>query len=233
MDQTHTILIVDDNRISRRITSTFLKSLGISPMEATDGEEAIEFVQGVSFTAVFMNLYLPGINGYETTKKIRQLKINSDVPVIAITTENLGSMSAEMIDAGFTNVLNKPFVKVEVLKVLESLSGDSTPIFDYDKYKKTYKDVSLQNEIIQTFLDEEESDTARIKAAFKTNDPDKIYSAVHYMKGSFSYLKASKILIVTQKILDLIKQGNLPEALKYKEDFFEQYVELVGVLKKI
>jgi len=52
------------------------------------------------------------------------------------------------------------------------------------------------------------------------------------MKGSFSYLKAAKILIVTQKILDHIKKGNLVLALKHEQTFKSQYKELVEVLKK-
>lgn len=231
MDSKHTILVVDDNRISRRITSSFLKSFDVETYEAVDGEEAIEYIKGITFSAVFMNLYLPNMNGYETTKLIRKLPTNSTVPVIAITSENLDSLTREMVEAGFSDVLSKPFVKASVASFLQSLDQDSNPVFDVEKYKKTYKDVDLQRDIIDTFLNEEESDTKRIEAAFKSKNPDEIYSAVHYLKGSFSYLKASKILIVTQHILDSIKKGDNKEALKNRDKFIEQYKELVNEIK--
>jgi len=232
LSKKHSVLIVDDNRISRRITSTVLKSLDVSVYEAESGYEAIDFLNEFSCSAVFMNLYLPGMSGFETTVKIRELESNSDIPIIAITTDSFHEMSDEINDAGFTSVLGKPLQKEDVMKLLKSLDKDAFPVFDYEHYRSTYKDVSLQQDIVQTFLDEEESDTKRIQEAFLTGDGDEIYSAVHYMKGSFSYLKAAKILIVTQKILDHIKKGNLVLALKHEQTFKSQYKELVEVLKK-
>lgn len=225
-------LIVDDNRISRRITSTILKSLDVSVYEAENGYEAIDFLEEFSCTAVFMNLYLPDLNGFETTVRIRELERNNDVPIIAISADSFNKMSQEIIDAGFTTILGKPLQKDEVSKLLKSLEKDTLPVFDYEHYSTTYKDVSLQKDIVQTFLDEEESDTKRIQEAFLSGDGDEIYAAVHYMKGSFSYLKAAKILIVTQTILDHIKKGNLDLALKHELAFKSQYKELVEVLKK-
>ena len=227
----YTVLIVDDNRISRRIASVVLKSLGVTIYEAENGYEAVDFINEFRCTAVLMNLYLPSMNGYETTHKIRELKNNSDVPIIAVTTELVNEMSDEMIEAGFTSVITKPLQKDVVLKLLQSLDKDSTPVFDYEKYVTTYKDVSLQQDIVQTFIDEEKSDTERIHMAFQSGDGDEIYSAVHYMKGSFSYLKATKILIVTQVILDHIKEGNLALALKQEKVFKSQYEELLAELK--
>jgi len=141
-------------------------------------------------------------------------------------------MSDEMIEAGFTSVLTRPLQKDAVLKLLISLTKDSVPVFDYENYSTTYKDVSLQKDIVQTFIDEEVSDTERIYVAFQSGDGDEIYSAVHYMKGSFSYLKAAKILIVTQIILDHIKEGNLTLAFKHEQVFKIQYEELLEELKK-
>ena len=85
------------------------------------------------------------------------MKNNSDVPIIAVTTELVNEMSDEMIEAGFTSVITKPLQKDVVLKLLQSLDKDSTPVFDYVKYVTTYKDVSLQQDIVQTFIDEEKS----------------------------------------------------------------------------
>lgn len=228
----YSILIVDDNRISRRITSGVLKSLGVNVFEAENGQEAIDFLKEFRVTAVFMNVSLPGMSGYESTQGIRNLSINNDVPIIAITSEQLVEMSEEMIHIGFTNVLCKPYQIDAIVKLFELFNKDAIPVFDYKQYIKTYKDISLQKDIVQTFIDEEESDTNRINDSFSSRDGEKIYSAVHYMKGSFSYLKASKILIVTQTILDHIREGNLTLALPHEETFKTQYKELVEELKK-
>jgi len=227
-----TVLIVDDNRISRRITSALLLSLGITVLEAKDGFEAVDIAIHENVTVIFMNLYLPGMSGFETTSEIKEEK---DVPIIAITSEQEETLTDEMIEVGFTSVLNKPLQKEKVLKLLTKLSEkkESLPIFDYEHYKKTFKDVELQKDIIDTFLSEEESDTKRIKEAFKTNDKDEIYSAVHYMKGSFSYLKATRILVLTQSILDRLKLDDLEYAMIHKDEFIKQYQELVRELKKV
>ena len=227
-----TVLIVDESRISRRITSTILRSLGADYIEAKDGLEAVEKAEKSNITAIFMNLYVPGINGFEATKKIR--KKDKKIPIFAITTDKLDEMTPEMKEAGFTSFLIKPFDKSELLELLKvyNTKDDVLPIFDMKKYKKTYPDVELQRDILQTFLDEKETDTKRIKKAFKSKDIDEIYAAIHYMKGSFSYLKASKILVITQSILDELKKGNLDFALQKKDEFLTDYSDLVKELEK-
>ena len=229
--QKHKILIVDDNRINQRITSALLQSLGTEYSQAKNGFEAIDLAMDGDITAIFINLFLPGMNGFETTKKIR---LKSNIPIIAITSEQVNKMTDKMKAAGFTNVLFTPFDKEVVIKVLQSLTkGDTVPVFDQTLYKTTFKDVELQRDIIDTFLNEKTSDTTRITSAFKSKDTDEIYSAIHYMKGSFSYLKASKILVVTQNILDRLKQGDLDYALEHKDEFISQYNDLIEVLKKV
>ena len=227
-----TVLIVDDSRISRRITSTILRSLGADYIEAKDGLEAVELAEKSNFTAVFMNLYLPGINGFEATKRIR--KSNPKIPIFAITTDKLDDMTQEMKKAGFTDFLQKPFDKDSLLELLKTYNTkeESIPVFDVKKYKSVYPDVELQRDILQTFLDEKDADSKRLEKAFKTKDKDEIYAAIHYMKGSFSYLKASKILVITQSILDELKKGNVNYALKNKDIFLSDYKELVKELEK-
>lgn len=229
------VLIVDESRISRRITSMFLRSIGVDYVEAKDGIEAVEMAKKKNLTVVFMNLYIPGINGFEATKKIRNGKNNPEIPIYAITTDDLIEMSSDMKQAGFSGVLVKPFDKDEMINLLQSLgqsNGSDLAVFDIKKYREAYSDVELQRDIVQTFLEEKKSDSSRIEKAFSSKDGDQIYSAIHYLKGSFSYLKASKILVITQSILDNLKKGNVSFALDHKNEFIREYKELIAELEK-
>lgn len=226
----HCILIVDDNRISKRITSAFLGSIGASFEDVSSSADAIEKAKNDKYTAIFMNVVLPKMNGLQATKEIR--KFNKDIFIYAITSDHIDEMTEEMKDAGFTNVVSKPYNKEFVVKLL-SKSNETLPIFDHKQFEQTFKDKELQQDIIDTFLNEEVNDTQRLMTAFETKDNDKIYGAIHYMKGSFTYLKASKILELTQQMLDHLKQDDVTFSLQNKDLFLNLYKELIELLKKV
>lgn len=229
------VLIVDDNSINRRILGQFLKSIPLEVVEAKSGIEAIELVMKDSFIMIFMDILMPRLNGYQTTKEIRLM--NKKIPIIALPSDGNKELTEEMRASGMNDVLMKPFDKAHLKHLLATYVSDKTEnqsdaltIFDQSEFEKVYNSTSLQKDIIQTFIDEKQNDLTRIKDAFLTKDIDTIYGAMHYMKGSFSYLKATKILQLTQKILDMLKDKKLQEALELEASFLSSYNEFFTVI---
>jgi CheY-like chemotaxis protein len=98
--------LVEDNLINQEVASEFLKQVGCNVIIASNGYEAINIVDD-SFDIVLMDLQMPGIDGFETTKRIR--KIYAALPIIAMTAAVMQKDIEQCSDAGMNGHISKPF----------------------------------------------------------------------------------------------------------------------------
>jgi len=111
------ILVVEDNLDNRCILVYRLKRIGeFEVIEATNGEEAVEAVQRLHPDLIFMDLKMPIMDGWEATRRIRQLEIGAKVPIIALTAQAMSGDEQRAIDAGCDDYLAKPIVDPSVVK---------------------------------------------------------------------------------------------------------------------
>jgi CheY-like chemotaxis protein len=107
------ILVVDDDVGMRALASAIIKSVGLTSVAVTNGEEAIEiyrdcFVRGEPFDAVIMDLALPGgISGLEATDCIKRL--NPSAKIVACSGYLEQNARAAAIERGFIGILPKPY----------------------------------------------------------------------------------------------------------------------------
>lgn len=217
------ILLVDDNNINRRVMGKLLTGMFLDVSEAKDGYEAIELVKNEDFNMIFMDIFMPGIDGYETSKRIREIPgTRGSVPIIAVTANDVDATREKTVEYGMNGVLAKPLRKNDLEKLLNEYftkivveaddSNDGLKVFDKNEFELFYDEPFLRKEIIKTFFDDKQNDLDRITIAFQSNDCEVIHKALHYMKGSFTYLKAMKILKITQQILDYTNEEQLSNA---------------------
>ena len=100
-------LIVDDNRINQVVTKRILEKKDFTCLVAASGEEAIEILKKEQIDVVLMDVNMPGMNGMETTVKIRKFDIS--VPIIALTAVEVGELREEILAAGMNDIINKPY----------------------------------------------------------------------------------------------------------------------------
>ncbi len=125
------ILVVEDNKINRKVITALLNTDGYSAETVNNGYSAIEKIQDERFDCIFMDIEMPDLNGIETTKRIRQLQDGATpaaVPIIAITAHALEGDRERFLQAGMNNYLAKPFTKEDLRKTLRavSLPGNSS-----------------------------------------------------------------------------------------------------------
>ncbi len=110
----HTILIVDDKETNRAILVNLLDSIGFNIIEACDGQEGIEKAITEKPALIFMDLIMPGVNGFEATRQIRaQLK---DVIIIAASASAFEQHRQESLTAGCNDFISKPINSDELLE---------------------------------------------------------------------------------------------------------------------
>jgi two-component system alkaline phosphatase synthesis response regulator PhoP len=117
------ILIVDDEPYLIRSLSFVLKKEGYRVESATDGREAVEKARQLSPDLVFLDLNLPGMNGYEVCRAIKSDPTLRDTYLILLTAKGQEKERQKGIEAGADEYLTKPFSPREIVKRLRSLFG--------------------------------------------------------------------------------------------------------------
>ena len=113
------VLLVEDNPVNRTVVEAMLRSLGFEVSLATDGAEAIRSAESLIFTAILMDCRLPLIDGYEATRRIRQLPGCADLPIIALTANALQGDREACLAAGMNDYLAKPFKRTDLQQILQ------------------------------------------------------------------------------------------------------------------
>jgi two-component system, cell cycle sensor histidine kinase and response regulator CckA len=120
-----TILVVEDNPITRKMLRVTLETEHFSVVEAEDGTSALALVASECPALVLQDFVLPDMNGAQLLKEIRRLHDVRALPVVLLT--GLASKAAEFADdGGFTAVLSKPVEPSRLLEIVRSLLAEPT-----------------------------------------------------------------------------------------------------------
>ena len=116
------VLIVEDNAIALFIETKLMENLDCQVEGAPTGEEAIELTEKNKYDLILMDIGLPGIDGIETTRRIRlseAVKQHDLTPIIAVTGNADQRQRVLCLEAGMNNVVVKP-LSVEMAKSILS-----------------------------------------------------------------------------------------------------------------
>jgi signal transduction histidine kinase/ActR/RegA family two-component response regulator len=110
------ILVVEDNKINQMITKKILNKMNLTCDIVENGEDAVEHVKKTNYNVVLMDIHMPGISGIEATKIIRSF--DKDLTIFALTAVTLEDKMQEFDEAGFTDIISKPFKQEDFEKKL-------------------------------------------------------------------------------------------------------------------
>ncbi|WP_264524719.1 PAS domain S-box protein [Flavobacterium sp. N502536] len=115
-----TFLIVEDNKVNMLLLKTIIKNLysGAYIHECENGYEAVSQFESINPDLVFMDIQMPIMNGYETTRAIRNTIIGKDIPIIAVTAGAEKEERNKCLSAGMDDYISKPIMKGSVEEAL-------------------------------------------------------------------------------------------------------------------
>ncbi|MGH8437762.1 MAG: ATP-binding protein [Pseudomonas sp.] len=120
------ILLVEDNPVNQTVIEAMLRSLGYEVQIAVDGAQAVSQVARQRFAATLMDCRLPIIDGYEATRRIRQLPQVAAMPIIALTANALQGDRERCLSAGMNDYLAKPFKRTDLQQILQRWLPDQS-----------------------------------------------------------------------------------------------------------
>ena len=114
------ILVVEDNPKNMKLIRDVLQFKGFDILEAQSGEEGIEVARGERPTLVLMDVQLPGIDGLEAMKAIKDDEITQDIPVVALTAYAMKGDREQLLAEGFDGYISKP---VDIKTLVGTITG--------------------------------------------------------------------------------------------------------------
>ena len=118
------ILVVDDNRTNRLVGLKSLEALGAEAETADSGEAAIVAAAKGGYDLILMDVNMPGMDGIEATRRIRELpEAKAGVPIVALTADVMTHHQAAYHAAGMNGFVPKPFSPGQLLAEIVRIAG--------------------------------------------------------------------------------------------------------------
>jgi CheY-like chemotaxis protein len=118
-----TVLVAEDNRINQRLAQRVLEAEGFSVVLAGDGVQALQVLDRQSIDIVLMDCQMPGMDGYEATRRIRAhpLTAVASVPIVALTAHAMDEDREKCLAAGMNEYISKPFQRGHLIRTIRRL----------------------------------------------------------------------------------------------------------------
>ena len=246
------VMVVDDNEINLRLAEIILHKHRTRVTTARSGAQAIDYAIMNSYDIIFMDLHMPGIDGYATTKKIRESTPGKQPVIIALTANALPQEKERAIDSGMNGILIKPISDAILNKVInqwilkEPISINSfnesiqiqpemsepgktsnNAVFSIDMAKEfTGDNEELAYELFDMLRAELDDYSLSITTAIKNNDLKTLHEQVHKLHGASRCCGTTELKKASSHIENLIIQ-------KIKFDIEEETLPLLAAIKNV
>nr|WP_168711012.1 hybrid sensor histidine kinase/response regulator [Ningiella ruwaisensis] len=208
------ILAVDDMELNLRLLETWMKNSPITLDLAYDGHSAIEKCEQIEYDLILMDIQMPGLDGIETTKRIRKLSLNRATPIIAVTAHALEKEKQHFLESGLEDFLSKPIE----LDSLISLIYEWCDFQDHDSEKLPESidwDLALsrsnQNpEVAMSFMDDFVSHLndhrKDIQQYAERQEIKSLLESVHKLHGACCYTGVPRLQMLCFELEEAIKR---------------------------
>ncbi|MBE1298426.1 MAG: response regulator [Alteromonadaceae bacterium] len=169
------VLLVDDHPNNRELISILLKRMNIEVDEAEDGEQALTKVFSKEYDLVLMDIQMPTMSGDEATERIRQY--GYQLPIIALTANNMKHEIELYMQKGFTNHLAKPIVREAFIATLANYlksSGSNDSLFDNEEMYP----------LVAAYYTDLKKDVVVFQQLWEEQTLDKLIELAHRIKGA-------------------------------------------------
>ncbi len=204
------ILVVEDNATNQQVALAILRKLGYGANAVGNGMEALEALRRADYDIVLMDCEMPGMDGYETARRIRCPSSgmrNPGIPILALTAHALVGDREKCIAAGMNDYLAKPIEPrqlVEVLpkwlrppaqgELLRLADTDSQPVLEVFREKELVArlsgDHALARTIVTGFLSDAPGQLQKLKQLIEQNDAKGASALAHTLKGATATVSA-------------------------------------------
>ncbi len=229
------ILVVDDNPANLQLAGELLRGLNTDVSLANSGQEALEWCRKRDFDLIFMDIQMPGLDGIETTKRLRRDHPGRRTPIIALTAHSMTEQKAELLIAGMDDCVSKPvsenqlahivnrWVPLNGRKAVEGPTHGSPtqprlPAIELEEdeqpspvdiplsLKLANNKPTLARDMLEMLINNLSGERSAINQAYEDQDFDQLEELVHRLYGSCCYCGVPRLKRISG-LLDKILQA--------------------------
>lgn len=254
IDDSHIhILAVEDNALAARVLQQTLQKLNCTVSIASSGEKALEAITESDYDLVLMDIGLPGIDGFEATKQIRNLedKFKAHVPIIALTAHISEQMRQQCLEMGMQDMLVKPITGVTLHQALEKFlptisQSHTVPSFSFQKEEDNLLTIDLEDganigggdinfakKMLAMFVENLPKDIEQIDTAYKQNNFALLGKLTHKLYGGLCYCSVPKLRKIIQDLQSATQKSRREEVDFLMKALLEESKEVLRVWKNL
>ncbi len=171
------ILIVDDNIVNVKVASAALSEVTTNILSANSGERALAILNRVRPDLILMDVNMPGMDGYETVRRIKANPEAADIPVIFLTAQDDIRAKVEGFEAGGVDYVVKPFQHAEIIARVQTHVKVHTLTRELAKEREAVMDsINYARRIQRAMLPKVEQIQARLPESFVLFRPKSVVS---------------------------------------------------------
>jgi PAS domain S-box-containing protein len=247
------ILLVEDNEFNRLVACNTLGRFKCQVTQAENGQVAIGLLEKNKFDLVLMDLQMPVMDGFETTRTIRE-KLGLELPIIALTANAFKSELERCVKIGMNDYVTKPFEEEKLMGViLKQLRLGATPLqihttvaeptitagklYNLDKLiALTRNDNAYVQKMIGIFIEQTSQAIDQIQKASGQSDLESLYQVAHKIKPSLGSMGVDvlyqTIRDVEQKAIDRLDTPELKKQVDVLVTTLQQLIEQLKLEQK-
>jgi PAS domain S-box-containing protein len=253
------VLLVEDNPTNQKLVVLQLKQLGLEAEVVSEGYKAIKALIKHNYAIVLMDCQMPGMDGYETTRLIRQLETHREIklgtcnpiPIIAMTANAMPGDKERCLEAGMNDYVTKPLTLQSLKQVLlnwlvpadqreeeiqEIHKETNDAVINYQmlmelRYIPGYDDLAGVFEIIEIFLQDSPKAIEQLIIALREGWAERVNYYAHYLKSSSANLGSKRFSDLCREIEEKGRTGQLESKAEYLAQVPVLYQEFVTALQ--
>ncbi len=224
------VLVAEDNAMNQTYIGRILDKIGVYYEIVENGQQAQENCKRQKFNVIFMDIFMPIVDGFEATENIRNTENpNKNTPIYALTSTAVVQHKKRAHQAGMDGFISKPFHPNEIKQVLAEISKlikhkthrssvqkelafSFTKAFDQYSLQMYYDgDIEYAREIFNIFIVQLEESLPMLIEALKKQQSNDVRNIVHKLKPTFTMVgfpKTTTYFEVWEKELDMGMSGN-------------------------
>ena len=256
------VLLVEDNLTNQLVAQAMLKKLGLQVALACDGVQAVDQVGRTAFDLVLMDCQMPVMDGFDATRLIRLLPQGrgEQLPIVALTANNMPGDSQKCLAAGMNAFLPKPFtliglhamltpwLAVQTLHPPDVTSAPATApqqteasgaptinpaVLDTLRELDESRSMALAREVFSSFLDNVGSSMTALQAAMDAGDTQAVTRLAHALKSSSANVGAQDWSADCRELEKCSRNGQHDETRAAFERVLAERPHVVAALQKI
>ncbi|PIE59293.1 MAG: hypothetical protein CSA32_04740 [Desulfobulbus propionicus] len=223
------ILVVEDNRVNQQVAEALLNEVGLSVSLADNGETALQLLAKRTFDLVFMDIQMPVLDGFATTREIRLQPQWQELPIIAMTAYATHEECKEILATGMNDHLAKPIEINELIAVLknwlplehERKKNDHSPSTSFISAKSVLNietalprfanNKAVYHEALRSTVTSYADCAGKLSDLLDREQMDKARMLAHTMRGEMGTIGAEEIFAICTELEERITQKKFSE----------------------